>query len=119
MDEAFRKSGLGMPNHNEAESPESRFLGRPLPEILELVRLACPCTYVDERTPPTYIVHGSADQVVPVEQSVLFYHVIAERAGTDRAHLHIVEGKFHHGDPWYHEPWVAEECLDFLDQVLK
>lgn len=119
MDAAFRKSGLGTPDHNEADSPESRFLGRSLPEIPELVRLACPCTYVDEHTPPVYIVHGSADQVVPVEQSVAFYQAIVERAGADRARLHIVEGKLHHGDPWSHEPWVADECLDFLDRVLK
>ena len=119
MDAAFRKSGLGEATHDEPDSPESRFLGHAIPEIPELVRLACPCTYVNENTPPVYIVHGSIDQVVPVEQSVTFYNTIIERCGAGRAHLHVVEGKLHHGDPWYHEPWVADECLDFLDRVLK
>lgn len=119
MDKAFRQSGLGTPDHDLPDSPESRFLGRALPEIPELVKLACPCTYVTEDVPPVCIFHGSADQVVPVEQSIRFYDTIVERAGSGRAELHIAEGKLHHGDPWYHEPWVADICLDFLDRVLK
>lgn len=119
MDAAFRKSGLGEATHDLPDSPESRFLGHVITEAPELVRLACPCTYVSKDMPPVYIIHGSADQVVPVEQSMIFRNAIAAIAGEDRVHLHIVEGKIHHGDPWYHEPWVADECLDFLDSVLK
>lgn len=119
MDRAFRKSGLGTPDHDQPDSPESRFLGRPLPEIPELVRLACPCTYVSREMPPVCIIHGSADQVVPVEQSLRFRDAIVEKAGGDKVQLHVVEGKLHHGDPWFHEPWVADECLDFLDRVLR
>lgn len=119
MDTAFRQSGLGTPDHDLPDSPESRFLGRALPEIPELVKLACPCTYVTEDVPPVCIFHGSADEVVPVEQSIRFYNTIVEQAGPERAELHIAEGKLHHGDPWYHEPWVADTCLDFLDRVLK
>ncbi len=119
MDRAFRVSGLGTPDHDLPDSPESRFLGRALPEIPELVKLACPCTYVTKDVPPVCIFHGSADEVVPVEQSIRFYNTIVAQAGPERAELHVVEGKLHHGDPWYHEPWVADTCLDFLDRVLK
>ena len=118
MDDAFRKSGLGEATHDLPDSPESRFLGRTITEIPELVRLACPCTYVHRDMPPVYIVHGGADQVVPVEQSVAFRDAIVRAAGEDRVRLHIVDGKPHHGDPWYHEPWVADECLDFLDATF-
>lgn len=69
--------------------------------------------------PPVYIVHGSADQVVPGEQSIAFRDAIVRAAGEDKVTLHVVEGKLHHGDPWYHEPWVADECLDFLERALK
>lgn len=119
MDAAFRASGLGEATHDLPDSPESRFLGRAITEIPELVRMTCPCAYVHEGMPPVYILHGGADQVVPVEQSIRFRDAIAAVAGEDRVRLHIVEGKRHHGDPWYHEPWVADECLDFLDGVLK
>ncbi len=119
MDRAYLKSGLGRATHNDPDSPESRFLGRPIREIPELVKMACPCTYVHQGMPPFHIIHGSHDQVVPVEQSILFYQTICRVAGEHKASLHIVEGKLHHGDPWYHEPWVADECLDFLDSVLK
>ena len=119
MDAAFRASGLGEATHDLPDSPESRFLGRAITEIPELVRMACPCTYVHRDMPPVFIVHGGADQVVPVEQSIRFRDAIVAAAEEDRVHLHIVEGKLHHGDPWYHEPWVADECLDFLDDVLK
>ena len=44
-------------------------------------------------------------------------HEALKEAGAD-ARLHIAEGKPHHGDPWYHETWVSDMCLDFLDEVL-
>ena len=119
MDAAFRKTGLGEANHDLPDSPESRFLGRAITEIPELVRLACPCTYVHPEMPPVYIIHGGADQIVPVQQSISFRDAIVGAAGENRVCLHIVEGKPHHGDPWYHEPWVADECLDFLDRIFK
>ncbi len=118
MDKAFERSGIGEPGHSSADSPESRFLGRQLTEIPELVRLATPAVYANPDMPPVYILHGDADQVVPVEQSILFKNAIVKAAGEDKVQLHIVEGKPHHGDPWFNEPWVAEEALDFLDQVF-
>jgi len=119
MDRAFRASGLGKADHDEADSPESRFLGRKITEIPELVRLANPCTYVGPDAPPFCIVHGGADEVVPVEQSMSLAAAIEKAAGKDRVELHIAAGKLHHGAPWYREPWVADMCFDFLDRVFK
>jgi len=56
------------------------------------------------------------DEAVPVEQSVSLYEAL-KKAGVD-VQLHIAEGKPHHGDPWYHETWVSDMCLDFLDEVF-
>jgi len=117
MDEAFRKSGLGIPDHNEPMSPESQFLGAPITKVPELTRLASPIAHVSADTVPFLIIHGGADAVVPTEQSIAFYEALKE-AGAD-ARLHIAEGKPHHGDPWYHETWVSDMCLDFLDEILK
>lgn len=119
MDQAFQSSGVGTPNHDLPESPESVFLGNPLPEIPELVKLANPCTYIKKDIPAFFIVHGTADAIVPVEQSKVFYKALAECAGVDKAELFLAEGAPHHGRIWWHEPWVADMCFDFLDQKLK
>ncbi|MDO4648401.1 MAG: alpha/beta hydrolase [Eubacteriales bacterium] len=119
MDRAFQRSGLGEMGHSEADSPESRFLGHQITEIPELVRMVTPAVYAHTDMPPVYILHGSIDQVVPVEQSIAFADAIKKAAGTDKVQLHIVEGKLHHGDAWYNEPWVANEALDFLDKVFQ
>lgn len=118
MDEAFKVSGAGVPDHNEPASPESQFLGAPITQVPELVRLACPCSHIREDVVPFLIVHGGADQVVPVEQSITFCEAINKIAGEGRARLNVVDGKPHHGDPWYHEKWVSDMCLDFLDEVF-
>ena len=116
MDEAFKKSGAGIPDHDEPMSPESQFIGAPITKVPELVRLASPIAHVSAETVPFLILHGGADAVVPVEQSKAFYEALTQ-AGVP-ARLHIAEGKPHHGDPWYHETWVSDMCLDFLDEVF-
>lgn len=118
MDQAFHSTGLGTPDHNFPESPESVFMGNPLPEIPELVKLANPCTYAQKEIPPFFIIHGTADAVVPVEQSIAFHRALTEAAGADRARLYLAEGVPHHGKSWWHEPWVADMCFDFLDRKL-
>ncbi len=119
MDEAFKISGDGVPDHNEAHSPESMFLGAPIETVPELCRLASPIAHVSKNTVPFIVIHGGIDQVVPKEQSIEFVKAINAAVGEERARLHIAEGKLHHGHPWYHEKWVSDMCLDFLDEVLK
>lgn len=119
MDEAFKVSGDGMPDHSEPESPESKFLGAPITHVPELVRLANPSSHVTRDVVPFLIIHGGIDQVVPKEQSFTFRDAINAAAGEERAKLFIAEGKLHHGHPWYHEKWVSDMSLDFLDGVFK
>lgn len=114
MDKAFHASGAGMADHNEAMSPESQFLGAPITHVPELVRLSSPIAQIGPDVVPFLILHGGADPVVPVEQSIAFHEALVAAGGTAR--LHIAEGKPHHGDPWYHEKWVSDLCLDFLDE---
>ena len=114
MDKAIRASGIGVADHDEPMSPESRFLGAQITKVPELVRLASPMAHVGPDTVPFLIIHGGADPVVPVEQSIAFHEAL-EAAGVT-ARLHVAEGKPHHGDPWYHELWVSDMCLDFLDE---
>ncbi len=119
MDKAFKISGDGVPDHDAPDSPESMFLGAHIVKVPELCRLASPIAHVSADTVPFIIVHGGIDQVVPKEQSIEFAKAINSAAGDGRARLHIAEGKLHHGHPWYHERWVSDMCLDFLDEVFE
>ena len=118
MDEAFEHTKKGVPDHNLPDSPESVFLGSPLPEIPELVRLANPCTYAHQAIPPFLIVHGTGDAVVPYEQSETFFRTLQQAAGPDKAELYTGDGAPHHGRNWWHEPWLSDLCFDFLDRNM-
>ena len=67
--------------HGPDGSSEAKYLGAPIADVPDLVRAANPATYLHPGMPPILIQHGSADPLVPVQQSVEFARVIAERAG--------------------------------------
>lgn len=117
MDKAFKETKAGIPDHDAPASPESLFLGSPITLVPELVRLASPIALIQPDVVPFLIVHGSADPIVPVQQSIAFKEALEKAGGKVR--LHIEEGKPHHGDPWYHEIWLSDMCLDFLDEVMR
>ena len=121
MDAAYQANPSRKPEqiHNAPDSPESEFMGAPIPSIPELVRMANPCTYVNREMPPFLIVHGSADRIVPVEQSIKLARTIKVVAGEKRVTFYQAEGAPHHGRIWWHEDWVADMCFDYLDRVLK
>ncbi|MCD7820338.1 MAG: alpha/beta hydrolase [Lachnospiraceae bacterium] len=105
--------------HNDAHSPESQFLGAPIAQVPELCRLAAPINYVHKDVPPFYIVHGTADEAVCVEQSRQFYQALVDAAGEDRVQIYLAEGMPHHGNPWYTTQEMTERCMAFFDSVLK
>ncbi len=118
MDEQLTASGLGPANHNEATSPESRYVGARIAEVPDLVKQADPMTYVHEGIPPILIQHGTGDDQVPVQQSLEFARVIEERAGRDRFELQLLDGARHAGP----EFWTRENMsrvFEFLDRRLK
>ncbi len=117
MDPAILATGIGRADHNDEHSPESLFMGAKITDIPEKCAEACPITYVGKNTPPVLIIHGDADPVVPLDQSIRFYQAL-RAAGCD-VEIHIEPGKGHHGDYWYHETWLSDLCFDFLDQRLK
>jgi len=118
MDEQLAENGLGPSDHSQADSPESRYLGARVTEVPEKVRLASPMTYVHEGMAPILIQHGSADCLVPVQQSLEFARVIEERVGPDRFELDIFEGAGH-DDPVFDTPKNLTRVFDFIDRHLK
>ncbi|MDH4273245.1 MAG: prolyl oligopeptidase family serine peptidase, partial [Candidatus Aminicenantes bacterium] len=75
-------------DHFDAKSPESLFLGGPIKEKPELVRLANPITYVDSQDPPIWIGHGEKDGMVIINQSELLYEAL-KKAGVETEFVRV------------------------------
>lgn len=118
MDEQLAESGLGPCDHNQAVSPESRYLGARITEVPEKVRQANPITYVRADIPPILIQHGRMDSMVPVQQSALLAEEIEKRAGRDRVEFDILEHAVH-GDPLFESDENMRRVFSFLDRSLK
>jgi acetyl esterase/lipase len=117
MDEQLAESGLGPCDHNQADSPESRYLGARITEIPEKVRQANPITYVRADMPPILIQHGRMDSMVPVQQSIIFAQEL-ERVAPDRYQFDILENAGH-GDPLFETDDNMTRVFDFLDKHLR
>jgi len=75
---------------------------------------ASPLTYVDRNCAPIFLMHGGADELVPPEQSKIFYDALLN-AGVE-AHLEIIPGK---GHGIIAPPPVAKEIYKFFNRHLK
>ena len=64
------------------------YLGGPVEQRLELARLVSPLNHASPSTAPTLMIHGDADTIVPVEESIIFYDSL-KKFGVD-ATLHRV-----------------------------
>ena len=118
MDEHLTANGLGPADHSEATSPEARYLGAPITEVPDKVRLASPITYIHKGMSPILIQHGTADCTVPVQQSIEFARAIEERVGPDRFELDIFEGGVH-DDLVFDSDENMDRVFEFLDRYLK
>ena len=61
------------------DSPESALIGGNIIDNPDLMALANPITFLDERDPKFLVIHGEADNVVPYCQSELFANVLKEK----------------------------------------
>ena len=67
---------------NAASSPLSRLLGGPVARKAELAKRASPLFYADEFAPPLLILHGDADEFVPISQSEKLYQKLKAAGAT-------------------------------------
>ena len=118
MDQEFRQSGHGTPDHSAADLPELQLMGRQIIQIPELVRLASPMTYITRDIPPFLIQHGELDHIVPVEQSIEFAAAITRVVGPARATLDVLPGVYHHGDPAFETEENIQRMFLYLTQNL-
>lgn len=88
-------------NHDAVDSFESRLLGsaitnisigeiranwhntsNPWPVLVALANTTNPVTYIDQKTPPMFVAHGSNDTLVPYNQSLRLVHAL-QRSGVE------------------------------------
>ena len=118
MDKQLTKTGNGKPDHSEANSPESKVLGQKITAIPAKVKMANPETYITKDDPPFLIEHGTKDQIVPTQQSVMFYGKLEKVLGKEKVILHLLEGA-QHGGKEFESPENLQIVFSFLDKILK
>lgn len=112
----FGSSDLTRPLRETPGVPTSRerFLGGRGEAVADLARHASPLLHVDAEDPPFYFIHGTADPLVPYEESVRLDRALRE-AGVPTALLTIEGGG--HGD-FFGEP-ITRRVRAFLDATLR
>jgi acetyl esterase/lipase len=108
-------TGFGAPD--DPSTSAAILLGGPIGERLDFARWASPVYRVHPDSPPFLNMHGTADEIVPFEQSVRLTEAL--RAHGVRCDLYPVEEADHCfvGNPDIGA--LIEASADFLDDVLK
>lgn len=113
--------GISGPYDLQAGSDEDgvvrRFLGGTEDEIPERYAAASPVTHVSADAPSTFLLHGEADETVPVESSEEMAAKLEEAGATTE--LRTDAGADHvylHSSYWY--PEIRESVFSWLNRTL-
>ncbi len=107
----------GRLDHDAADSPESRLIGGPIQQHPDKVRRANPITYVSAADPPMLMMHGTADGLVPIQQSELLHAALTKAKVSST--LNRIEG----GDHGFRgakqtRQQLAIESIEFFDRIF-
>ena len=93
--------------------PIAKLIGGTIADNLDKARAASPVTYVDAKSSPFYILHGDADDTVPIAQSMMLNDAL-KQAGVPST-LYIVHGEGHE----FKSPAAFARAFDFLKHYLR
>lgn len=110
-------NGVSQVSPDPAQMPESRYLGASLDKVPDLVAAADPATYAGERMAPMLVQHGTADHLVPCEQSVEFVNVLREKGLGERVIYVPLEGADHEDKRFFRAENMGL-VFDFIEQHL-
>lgn len=99
--------------HDGPDSPEARLLGGPVGDNKESARDASPIQYVSSDDPPFLIIHGTADRIVPFDQSVTLQRKLAA-VGASALLIPIAGG----GHGRFRQPELSQRIAAFLENKL-
>ena len=104
----------GLLDYYAEDSPVTALLGEPIGSAPQKSDLASPLKLVHGNCPPTFLLHGDADPIVPVEQSVMMHEALLA-AGND-SQLMCLAG-YTHGDYRFNRDEPAARISAFLKKV--
>lgn len=118
MDAQFLASGIDGEKMDLPTSYGSKYVGNRIGQANDLVQLVNAANYITSDDPPFYIQHGTADTLVPYQQSLQFAKKLEAILGEDKVHLVTMPGMGHDGRGFTNSESV-EEVLNFLDKALQ
>jgi acetyl esterase/lipase len=119
MDKQARENGISKVEHDEPFSPESKYLGIAIAEATEeQTALANPAHYMNENMTDMLVQHGTADVLVPYEQSVEFVEAIRKSQGEEKATFVPIEGA-NHEDKKFFTDENMDVVFSFIEKHLK
>lgn len=118
MDAQFQASGIDGEKMELPASYGSKYVGKSISQAPELVQLVNAANYITPDDPPFYLQHGTADTLVPYQQSPEFAKKLEAVLGKDKVRLVTMPGIGHSGQG-FTNPESVEKVLDFLDETLR
>ena len=93
----------------------TNFLGNRPEDAIDLATLASPALHIDNKTAPMFIVHGTADPLVPVSQAEVFYAMLKAK-GRDATLLKL-DGEGHGFSDAANRRWITESLIFFREKL--
>jgi acetyl esterase/lipase len=100
----------------EGNSPEAALIRGNPKDNLDMIALLNPITFIDEADPQFLVIHGAADDIVPVCQSELFSKALQEKRLL-MEFIAVPEGK--HGPVTFNEKSLEKMSSFFLKEAEK
>ena len=99
--------------HDPTSLPVQLFIQK---SDLQSLEEASPITYIEGKTVPFLLLHGTSDRMVPYEQSLLFHNRLKEYG--NQPELNLLKD-VDHADVAFSQPSVQKVILDFLKMNLE
>jgi len=101
---------------DKSDSPMARLVGGPVRDRRELAAKANPIAYIGKDSAPFLIMHGTEDNLVPMNQSELLDRAL-RKAGVESTLVRVPGGG--HGGPVFMSPENRKKIEDFFEKHLK
>lgn len=96
-------------------TPASALMGDAVSD--EAARLASPLSHVDDKYPPTFLLHGTEDRVVPPSASMVMYEALVAAGRPVEMHLYAGQPHGFAGTPEFLD-LCTDEIVHFLHRIL-